>query len=685
MPAAVVTVLVFVAVAVGVIFAVGFAVTRLYRKVPQGKALVVSTVRNVQVSFVGRVVFPIIHKAEIMDMTVKTMTVERSGSLGLVCADNIRADIRVYFYVRVNKTETDVIQVAQAIGCERASDPTLLAELFDAKFNEALKTVGMQMEFQELYNERQRFRDGVIEIIGSDLNGYVLDDVAIDEIEQTSITQLDPDNILDAQGIRKITEMNEDQHVATTIASEDERKRITEKKVETDKAVLDLERERAEAQARQNREIAVVTATEQAETARVQAEQHKLAEMARLVTEEEVEVREKNKEREVEIADEVRRQASRVEAERADTEIAKAQAEREALTVEAERTVEQQKLEIAAIRRDRVDREYGVAEQVERTKTLEVVEAAQRQKESTVIGAEAAAEEEFLSVTKQAAAERQAAEEAAEAAKVTATANRAAAEDQAAADLKTAEGTRAKTSAAGLAQADVMTAKAGAEKATGLAKVDVDAARVEVIGETGRAEAEAIAARGQAEAMARKAAGEADAFSAGELLRQQGEGEKVKAEAAAMMEEAGRDHAEFMAKLEAQLTVEQDRITADTEVGKAEAAARAEAFKTASFDIVGGTEDFVNAIQGAAGNARRVDRFVADSDVLSGVLNGYINGDGDLVAELTRMVEGFGAGGVRDSAMATLLTRLASSDDPKALIDAALNRVGTGVNEIQGS
>ena len=49
MPAALISILVFVVIALLVIFTIAFAVTRLYRKVPQGKALVVSTVRNVQV------------------------------------------------------------------------------------------------------------------------------------------------------------------------------------------------------------------------------------------------------------------------------------------------------------------------------------------------------------------------------------------------------------------------------------------------------------------------------------------------------------------------------------------------------------------------------------------------------------------------------------------------------------
>lgn len=52
-----------------IIFCIGFMVTRLYRKVPQGKALLVSTTRQVVVTFTGRVVFPIVHKAEIMDIS----------------------------------------------------------------------------------------------------------------------------------------------------------------------------------------------------------------------------------------------------------------------------------------------------------------------------------------------------------------------------------------------------------------------------------------------------------------------------------------------------------------------------------------------------------------------------------------------------------------------------------------
>ena len=206
---------------------IGLVFSRLYRKVPQGKALVVSTMKKVVVTFTGQIVVPVLHKAEMMDISVKTIEIDRRGTEGLICEDNIRADIKVNFFVRVNKAEEDVIKVAQAIGCERASERETLEELFTAKFSEALKTVGKQMQFVSLYTERATFRDRIIEVIGTDLNGYSLEDVAIDYLEQTPLTSLDTDNILDAQGIRKITELTAIEHVATNNIANNEAKQIT--------------------------------------------------------------------------------------------------------------------------------------------------------------------------------------------------------------------------------------------------------------------------------------------------------------------------------------------------------------------------------------------------------------------------------------------------------------------------
>jgi uncharacterized membrane protein YqiK len=81
-----------------------------------------------------------------------------------------------------------------------------LASLFEAKFSEAIKTVGKRFSLDELMDDLESFRDQIMEVIGADLNGYILEDVAIESVDLTPIKHLDPNNILDAEGIRRLME-----------------------------------------------------------------------------------------------------------------------------------------------------------------------------------------------------------------------------------------------------------------------------------------------------------------------------------------------------------------------------------------------------------------------------------------------------------------------------------------------
>ncbi|MCK5000399.1 MAG: hypothetical protein KAS23_12720, partial [Anaerohalosphaera sp.] len=139
-----------------VIFIAGFLalLVKCYRKVSQGQALIRNGIGGTQVSFSGKFIIPILHKGEYMDISVKRIEIDRHGSQGLICKDNLRADIKVAFFVRVNNTVEDVTKVAQALGCVRASDEQALYDLFDAKFSEALKSVGKRFDFAELYVSR---------------------------------------------------------------------------------------------------------------------------------------------------------------------------------------------------------------------------------------------------------------------------------------------------------------------------------------------------------------------------------------------------------------------------------------------------------------------------------------------------------------------------------------------------
>jgi regulator of protease activity HflC (stomatin/prohibitin superfamily) len=198
--------------AVGGLVLVGILVVlaRSYRSVPSGQALIVNRLGHApRVTFTGAVILPFVGRAEVLDLSVQKITIALRGRRGLICADNLRADIEVTFFVRVNHTADDVLRVAQSVGCSRAADPRVIEELFAAKFAEAIKTVGKQLELEELFTKRDVFKDQIITVIARDLNGYVLDDAAIDALEQTPIEELDPNNVLDAQGIRKIRSLTE--------------------------------------------------------------------------------------------------------------------------------------------------------------------------------------------------------------------------------------------------------------------------------------------------------------------------------------------------------------------------------------------------------------------------------------------------------------------------------------------
>src|SRR5215813_6485881 len=137
--------LALVLIGIGAILVLGVLVlvARTWRQVDQGYAMIVNKMgKEPKVTFTGAIVLPIVNRMEIMDLSVKTIHVARRGKDGLICMDNIRADINVTFFVRVNKTADDVLRVAQQIGCIRASQQQTLEELFAAKFSEALKTVG---------------------------------------------------------------------------------------------------------------------------------------------------------------------------------------------------------------------------------------------------------------------------------------------------------------------------------------------------------------------------------------------------------------------------------------------------------------------------------------------------------------------------------------------------------------
>ena len=352
---------------------------------------------------------PLLHRINTIDLTVKTVRIARRKQESLSCADGIRAEVEVDFYIKINNVEEDIRHVASTIGCERATDTQALRELFEAKFADALKTAGSKLRFDQLYQNRREFRDEIIKALGQEgaqdvvLNGYKLDDVAIQYLEQMSLEMHNEDNVLDARGRKEIALRTSSEAEATNLRLRQKEVTIAEQNREARIRQLQIEQDIAEKEAAQQREVAEAQSRERAATEQTVAEQERLAEDARITKERLIRLAQEQKEQEVLSAEIARQRAVELADEQKKQEIENAQIVRE----RAVKVAEQEK--IKAVEIARIEREADEAEALkaklkmleetalqeadkikaeEQAQTVRALEIATRQKQIEVIEAE---------------------------------------------------------------------------------------------------------------------------------------------------------------------------------------------------------------------------------------------------------------------------------------------------------
>ena len=651
------------------------AFSKFYRKPGPEEAIVRTGVGGLTtITGRGMIVVPLIQEAHLMDLSVKRVLIARDGEDGLICQDNMRADIKVTFFIRVNNQPEDIKTVAETIGPRRASEQDKLEELFEAKFSEALKTVGKNFEFVKLYTERDQFKEQILRVIGTDLNGYVLDDCAIDYLEQTPLERLNPNNILDAEGIKKITQLTALEKVQENQFTREKEKTLKKQDVEAQEAILELEKQRVEAVEKQKREIASITARENAEAARIQEEEFLKSETARIRASEDIAVQEQNKERQVLVAQRNKERTDGVELERVTRDRELEVTERERIvglaSIEKEKAIEIEKKNIQEVIRERVAVERAVVEEQERIKNTQAFMGADREKTVAITHAEKHAQELLVKQVKAAEASKAAADLTAEQVVVEAEARRASAEKDTQATKMLAEAKAADHAAIGLADAEVMVAKADAIERTGTAEANV--LQKKAVAEAKGQEAKAIGIEKE---------GAAEAAVMQLKFTSEANGIQEKAEAMKLFDGVGREHEEFKLRLNKDKDIEIAAIHAQTDIAEAQAGIVGEALKTARIDIVGGESTFFDQIVGSIKAGKAVDRFVHNSETVTDIKQTFFNGDPDYFRnKLTGFVGQFNMSfeDVKDlsvtALIATLLT-VADTDETRSELTRMLDSV----------
>ncbi len=673
----------FILVFLVIVFAVLFALMFCIRKIQPGRAGVKTGFGGLHVAFDWMIRFPMLQHFHIVDISVKKLEITRKGKDGLVCRDNIRADITVAFYIRVDATAESVKKVAQMLTPERVSDINQLRELFEAKFSEALKTAGKQMEFHELFTERLRFRDEIQTTIGKDLDGFLLQDVAIDYLEQTPLDQHDPNNVLDAEGIKKITEITQRERVLSNEFSQ--RAQVHVEKENADAAIAKREQQRRDAEdtAKQHRAVLEVKTNEEAEAAKVIEIRRLDVAAKRLETDEAIQLRTEDmnravQERQFTVTKEKQRleQESQQEGDEArvrrERTVSLAEMDKEVKVAEAAVDVERKRAIVVAEQKAVVEQEQekntiAARMTAEREREVALIDADKNAKKEQVVKVVAAeaqkeadrntAEGEKIKLITAAEASRDAALRDAERLQTMADAEAKAADKKRHAMEQEAEGLAAREAAPGLGEAKVFTAKATANKLAGLADAEVLAAKGAALAHNTETQAEA-----EAEGLKNKELAAAVGIEARGLAEAKGIEEKAKS--MKMLHDAGQSHEEFRLRLNKERDVELAGIEVQKSIAASHSSLVGEALKHAKIDIVGGENDFFEKIVRAVGSGKSVDRLIGNSSTLTDIKNTLFGGDPEkFKTQLRSWVKDFGVSSedVKNLSVAALLTKLVTA------------------------
>jgi flotillin len=450
-------------------------IQKLYVKTKASEAFVRTGMGGLKVVMDGgSIVIPFMH--QVVHISLKTLKIEvkREAKEAMLTKDNLRADFRAEFFVKVPADATNIQAAARSFGdgMQRAED---VKALIEDKLVSALRTAAVKLTLNELNSNREQFMTAVVKELEEDLkkNGLVLESATISKLDQTSPEHLSPDNVFDAQGRRVIAEITEAQHTQTNElkrAGELARKKLD---VETKKLLLDQERDQSNAEAEQqaviartkaeqDASVAKSKAEQDAEVAKTKAEQVQVAREKEIETQRLVELADVRRQQEVEIAQQTRQQAVAVAAEAQKKAVAIATQEVEVAERQRQQAVAKAETERAAAETERANAEAEREKARQAITTVEQVAAAERDKQRTVITAQAEAEKALTAQKGRADADAYAKTALAEADKAAAAAS--------------AEATRVQAQA----QRDAAVAHAEGLKAEQMVPVDVKAREVEI-------------------------------------------------------------------------------------------------------------------------------------------------------------------------------------------------------------
>ena len=156
-----------------------FFVVLNYKKAKPGIALIRYGVGGTKVSFNGMMRFPILHKLYEVDTSMKPIKIVLDKQFPVYTKDNKALEGEAVFWVKINSIEDDVCRVCHTFSVDQTFDKKFLDQFFAPFFKSALQEVIVQVDHYTIMTHMEECRMKIIQYVGTELNGYVLDELTI--------------------------------------------------------------------------------------------------------------------------------------------------------------------------------------------------------------------------------------------------------------------------------------------------------------------------------------------------------------------------------------------------------------------------------------------------------------------------------------------------------------------------
>lgn len=210
------------------------AIFRMWKKVPQDKAMVVTGMKKRVITGGGGLVIPVLERTDTISLGNIQLNVNTSQTMS---SQGVPIDVAGTAVIKVRNTHESIYAaIEQFTGTNESQIQNSISEQVTLILEGKLREIVASMTVEQIYNDREAFSAKVQEVVGTKIGemGLELKDFSIKDVNDTN-------GYIRALGAKQIAEKKKDAEIAQAMA-------LKEESIQKSEATKEGERARLEAQ-----------------------------------------------------------------------------------------------------------------------------------------------------------------------------------------------------------------------------------------------------------------------------------------------------------------------------------------------------------------------------------------------------------------------------------------------------